>query len=115
MSLPTNFAKGPTEEPHRFFRNLCIEFRNTIKSSKDSSKLEWEMERFLDASKQMNWHHKNTGVYHKDEGEKAALKVWSEFNRYVADIKGNKSTANPQDLLDALNEVERLVNNLKAT
>ena len=74
MALPANFAKGPTEEPHRFFRNVCIHFRKVILSSKDHKALEPEIENFINASKEMNWHVKNSDVYHKDQGEKAVRK-----------------------------------------
>ncbi len=114
-SLPTNFSGSPGEELHRYFRNLCLEFKKAIKTSKDSLELQENMERFIDASKQMDWHKKNTGVYHKDQGAKAADKVWTEFSRYIHDLDSRPGAANPQDLLDALGEVERLVNSLKAT
>jgi hypothetical protein len=45
------------------------------------------MEKFIGESKQMNWHTKNTGVYHKDEGKKLADKVLSEFQRYIGDLE----------------------------
>lgn len=108
MSLPTNFSSPPSEEPHRYFRNLCIEFRKLVLHSKDSLTLQQEMEKFLNASKEMTWERHNTGVYHKDEGEKAAQKVWVEFKRYI-DNHLNSS----QDLLEAISAVEQLINSLK--
>jgi|GEM_PF-1382059 len=114
MPLPANFGKGPTEEPHRFFRNVCIQFRKTILSSKDHKLLEPEIENFINASKEMNWHVKNSDVYHKDPGEKAVQKVLSECDRYYKALISDPSSAIAQDLLDALDEVERLINNFKA-
>ena len=115
MSLPNNFAGAPNEELHRYFRNVCIQMKKTIKNSKDVEELQQEMDRFIDASKQMNWHTKTSGVYHKDDGEKATKKVLSEYIRYVDGLLKNAGTPNAQDLLDALSEVERLIDNLKAT
>ena len=115
MPLPNNFSSSPKEEPHRFFRNICIEFRKTIKTSKDTDKLQEEMERFLNTSKDMNWHHHNGAVYRKDEGEKACDKVWKEFDRYFKALQSQAFKANPQDLLEALGEVERLIHSLKVS
>jgi hypothetical protein len=111
MPLPANFSGSPHEELHRYFRNLCHEFKKMVKTSKKSLELQQQMDQFIDTSKQMDWHHKNTGVYHKEAGDKATNKVWTEFKRYVLNIE----TANPQDLLDAIGEVERLINSLKTT
>ncbi|NNM44003.1 MAG: hypothetical protein HKM07_06635 [Chlamydiae bacterium] len=115
MALPANFSGAPGEELHRYFRNVCNEFKKTIKSSKELEKLNWEMERFIDISKQMNWHQKTSAVFHKDEGAKSTTKVISEFQRYAEDLKTQQKNANPHDLLEALGEVERLIQNLKAT
>lgn len=111
MSLPANFSGFPHEELHRYFRNLCHEFKKAIQTSKDSAELQQYMDQFIDYSKQMDWHKKNTGTYHKEEGEKATNKVWDEFKRYALNLE----KANPQDLLDALTEVERLIKSLKST
>lgn len=115
MSLPSNFSGFPNEELHRDFRNLCKEVIHKIKTSKDPTELEWEMERFVNASKQMNWHHKNGAVFHKEEGDKATHKTYMEFKRYIQNLKGNKEKASAQDLLLAFAEVERLVQNFKTT
>ena len=108
MALPDNFAKGPTEEPHRFFRNVCIHFRKAILSSKDHRALEPEIENFINACKEMHWHAKPTGVYHKDPGEKAAQKVLAECDRYYKTLIEEPYNAVSQDLLDALSELERV-------
>lgn len=114
MPMPANFS-APTEEPHRYFRNLCIEFKKAIHSSKDLNLLQDEMEKFINASKQMNWHHKDSGKYHKDAGEKAAGKVWKEFDRYFRDLSSNPDKANAQDLLEALAVVEGLIQSSRVT
>ena len=115
MELPANFSGAPGEELHRYFRNVCNEFKKTVKSSKELEKLNWEMERFIDISKQMNWHQKPSAVFHKDEGAKATTKVISEFQRYMQSLEAEQKNANPHYLLEALSEVERLIQNLKAT
>lgn len=114
MSLPFNFASPPHQEPHRYFRNLCIEFRKLIHSSKDLEMLEEAMGAFMNASKNMNWHHKDTGVYHKAQGEKVVAKVWTEFDRYIRALKASAET-NPEDLLVALDDVESLIDTFKVS
>ena len=115
MELPVNFAQNPAEEPNRFFRNVCIQFRKAVLSSKDYQMLETEIENFINASKEMNWHVKSSDVYRKDQGEKAVQKVLAECDRYFKTLISNPSSAIAQDLIDALNEVERLIDNYKAT
>jgi hypothetical protein len=113
MSLPANFSGIPGEDAHHYFRNVCIELKKTIKSSKDINQLEQEHERFINACKQMDWRHKNSGIYHKAEGDKAVSKAKAEFERYVGSLKSGDPLANPQDLLDAILEVERLISSFK--
>lgn len=113
MTLPFNFSGAPQEDLYHHFRNVCIEFKKTVKSTKDPSKLELEMDRFINVSSHMNWHHSNSDVYHKDEGEKSNAKILREFRRYIKALQTNSSQANPQDLLDAISEVERLIKSVK--
>jgi len=116
MPLPANFSGPPGEELHRYFRNVCIEFKKMVKTTQDIAELKQEVDRFLDTSRQMNWHHKNTAVYHKDVGDKAVAKVLNEATRYVEALhKNNPKPANSNDLLEALAEVERLILAQKAT
>ncbi len=114
MSLPTNFGK-PGEELHRFFRNTCIEFKKLVHSTRDIDLLQEEMQKFIDVSRQMDWHHKTTGVYHKDEGEKLADKVYAEFKRYIEALQETPEQANPSDLLLTLDLMEQMVNSFKVT
>lgn len=115
MSLPANFSGSPNEDLHRDFRNLCMDIKNKIKTSKDPNELEWEIERFVDASKQMNWHHKSSDVFKKEEGDKTTHKVYMEFKRYVNELKFNKAKASTKDLLDAFSELEKLIQSYKVT
>lgn len=114
MDLPDNFAKEPTEEPHHFFRNVCIHFRKAI-LSKDYRTLELEIENFINASKEMNWHVKHSDIYRKDQGEKAVQKVLSECDRYYRALIDDPYTAVSQDLLDALTELESLIGTYKVS
>jgi len=115
MPLPENFSGNPGEEPHRYFRNALIEFKKVVKSSKDIDQLQIEMERFLNASKQLDWHHKNPQAYRKDEAEKATGKVWTEFKRYIMSLQSNPHKIGPQDLIDAITTVEKMVLSMKVT
>lgn len=108
MALPENFSSQPNGEPHRYFRNLIIEFKKKVQYGADLNELQKDMDNFLDVCKQLDWGHKSSGTYSKPVGEKACQKVWEAFDRYF------KDQARPQDLIDALTEVERLVNNFKA-
>ncbi len=113
-SLPVNFSGAPSEELHHHFRNICIEFQKTIKQSTDIRALDEQIDRFIDTSKQINWHHRNSGVYHKDEGAKACERVCSEYMRYRTGLQKDQGV-NPQDLIDALLGVEQLLRGSKAT
>ncbi len=112
MPLPANFSSSPGEEPWRDFRNLCIQFKKLIKSSDDSEELQRMMEQFINDSRAMSWHHKTSGHYHKDVAEKMTGRVFSEFKRYIAALQ-NPGNANRQNLLDAITEVEKYIDNLR--
>ena len=115
MELPRNFESAPGQEPHRAFRNLCIEFKKILKSSKKVAELNRVMEKFIDEGKQMNWHAKTTGVYHKDEGKKLTEKVLSEYQRYVKDLEPYLNRADPSPVIEALILLEQFVSNFKVT
>lgn len=115
MPLPTNYGHSPGEEPHRSFRNTCIAFRKILKLSKNADELEQLMGRFIEESKQMEWHRKKSDVYHKDEGEKLADKLFSEFHRYAAALRSNPEQANPHDVLTALDLMEQYIKSFKVT
>ena len=113
MALPSNFATPPGEDANHYFRNVCIEFEKTIRETENRKQLEMEMQRFIEIAKQMDWQHKTSGVYHKDEGEKAVDKVWKEFQRYIHQLRKHSPGAHKQDLLDALAAVKQLILNKK--
>lgn len=114
MSLPANYGM-PGEELHRTFRNTCIEFKKLIKSTKNPKQLEEQLQKFIEESKAMNWHPKNTGVYHKQEGEKLVDKVYAEFKRYRDDLEPLLNKADPTDLLNALDLMEQYIKSFKVT
>lgn len=109
MPLPSNFSSAPKEEIHHHFRNVCIEFRKTVSSSKNIDKLEEQMDRFNNVSREITWPRTQSDVYHKEEGDKAIQKVMSEYQRYAKNLKGNSNSADSKDLIKALNDLEQLV------
>jgi hypothetical protein len=115
MPLPANFESPPGKELHRVFRNTCIEFKKLIHSSKTIPELEQMMQKFIDICKEMDWHKKNTGVYHKSEGAKLADKIFSEFKRYRQDLEPYLNRANPADLIQALELMEQFIDSYKVT
>jgi len=115
MSLPANFAKAPDEGPHRFFRNVCLHFKKVVQTTKDYKQLELEIENFINASKEMNWHVKTGDVYRKNAGEKAVQKVLSECDRYYQTLLSDPNSARAQDLLDALSNLEQLIDNFQVS
>ncbi len=115
MPLPTPYEHPPGEEPHRAFRNTCIAFKKSLKSSKNADELEQLMQRFIEESKHMDWHHKNTAVYHKDEGDKLANKIFTEFERYISALRMGPDQAEPADVLTALDLMEQYIKSFKVT
>jgi hypothetical protein len=117
MSLSSQaqgFSGFPEEDLTRHYRNILIQFKKTIKSSKNIDELNAEMEHFINASRRVTWPHHTSGVFQKDEAEKAVGKVVTEFERYRAALKKNPSRqATYQDLLDALLIVESMLDRIK--
>ncbi len=109
MALPESYSASPGEEPHHYFRNVCIEFRKAVVEKRSLDDLDRKMEKFINASKQMEWKHPKSGTYRKDEGVKAAEKVWKEFKRFHENTDG----ATEQDLVEAIMDMERLIDSLE--
>ncbi|NGX44147.1 MAG: hypothetical protein K1060chlam3_00311 [Candidatus Anoxychlamydiales bacterium] len=110
MSLPSSFSSNPDQDPHKYFKNLIIDFKKEVKRDVDYEALEEKMSMIINASKEMQYidNHKKD-VYHKPETKKALEKLFSEFDRYILTIQKNPSKANAQDLLDAIAIVETLI------
>ena len=103
----------PEEEMTRRYRNILLQFKKTIKSSKNIDELKSEMEHFMNANRKVSWPHHTSGIFHKDEPEKAIGKVMTEFQRYVLDLQNDPPQASHQDLLEALLIVESMLDRLK--
>jgi hypothetical protein len=117
MSLSSKaqgFSGFPEESLTRHYRNILLQFKKTIKSSKNIDELKSGMEHFINASHRVTWPHHTSGVFQKDEAEKAVGKVVTEFERYVAVLQKNPSQPAPyQDLLDSLLIVESMLDRIK--
>ena len=107
--VPVNFSTSPGQSPHKYFFNLCLQFKKKLKSIKDVDVLEDEMQSLINASKELKWIEPKHHVYKKNEGEKILDKIFSEFKRYSKDLRDNSKKANPQDLTYALDELQDLI------
>ena len=110
--LNPQYPGFPEKSLVRHFRNTLLQFKKVVQSSKNIDELNSEMERFLSASRKVEWPHHTSGVFHKDEAEKAVDKVVAEFRRYTKDLKLHKPHSH-QDLLDSLLIVEKMIGRLK--
>lgn len=113
MSLPPSFSGLPVEEQCHYYRNVCLEFEKAIKANKDIAVLQQEMERFLNASREVQWPHHTDGVYHKDVIEKAVQKVVTEFQRFIHTKETEPKKAQHEDLLNALQLLKGQIDQLK--
>lgn len=107
--LPSSYMIKPGQDPHKYFRNLCIEFIKLLKRSKDVELLQIEMEKLFNASKDLTWKEDHNKPLKQEVGEKALAKVWHEFKVYIGQLISGKEGYNFQDLIDALNEVEVMI------
>ena len=108
-NIPYNFSSNPDINLHKYFKNLILEFQKMVESSKDTDVLQFEMEKVLNASKQMKWKMKKKEVYSKDEVEKIMKKLFNEFDRYISDLLYRPSDANNIYLLEILKKVQGLI------
>jgi hypothetical protein len=104
MSLP------PDDSRH--FRNTCIEIKKNLRNTKDVNKLQDNLERFVTACHHVHWPHETSSVFHVEENERLTQKFIAEFERYINDLAANRP-ANPQNTLDALDNVETVIDQLK--
>lgn len=112
-ALPSSFSMPPGQDPHKYFHNLLIEFKKLLKRSKEIAALQIEMEKLLNASKDMSWKSHRDKTFKKEIGEKACAKVWSEFKRYLAALEKKLPSTNYQDLIDAIEDLETLLENFE--
>lgn len=113
MSLPANFAGCPKEEIHHLCRKAASDLKKILKTSKDTTELRMEMERYMSLIKNLDWHRKPSDVYRKDDAEKSAQRMVKEFDRYVTDLQSNKD-ANSQDVINSIQIMEKLIDNSQA-
>lgn len=108
--LPSSFSSLPDQDPHKYFKNLLIDFKKEIKGAVDLDPLQEKMQTLINASKEMSYKdtHKK-GVFHLPETQKAISKIWTEFDRYILTYQKEPQKANAQDLLDAITLVESLL------
>ncbi len=109
MDIPANFAMNPSETPHHYFKNLCLNFKKTIQQSKNPENLEFQMESMINASKELNWKKETTDKWKKESPEKIMNKVFNEFKRYINDLQKTPNEANYQLLLDSLEELNNFL------
>ena len=110
MSLPPSFSSKPSQDPHKYFRNLLIAFKEEVNAEADQEELEQKMQFLINASKEMKYNdnHKKD-VYHKTETEKALTRLFNEFDKYIMLLKNQPSKANRQNLLNSIAAVENLI------
>lgn len=110
MDIPSSFSSNPDRDPHKYFKNLLIDFKKEIASAVDVDALQDKMQTIINASKQMYYTDpKSKSIFHKPETKKTLDKVFNEFDRYILTIQKNPSKANAQDLLDSIYLVESLL------
>lgn len=110
MTLPSSFSSNPDQDPHKYFKNLIIDFKKEIKGAVDTDALQEKMSTLINASKELIYKdtHKKD-IFHKPETKKAIEKIWTEFDRYILTIQKEPSKANAQDLLEAIAIVETYI------
>jgi len=106
--VPVNFSTNPSQSPHKYFYNLCLQFKKKLQSINDADILEDEMQSIINAGRQLTWKEPKHHVYKKNEGEKILDRIFSEFQRYIKSLR-EKRKGNFQDLLDALNQLLDLI------
>lgn len=113
MSLPPSYSGMPGEGQYHYYRNLCQELKKVIHASKEPEVLKQEVEKFINASRQVQWPHEPSETYHGDKSEKAVQKVVNEFLRYIKDLETEPGKAQYEDLLNSILILETQLDQLK--
>lgn len=108
MLLPANFSGVPQEQLHHHFRNVCLDFKKTLKTSKDVIEIQMQLDKFYNLCRHMDWHEKNSDVFHKNSAEKAINKVMRDCGRYIQELEGEQSSISAQDIINDITTVENL-------
>ena len=103
--LPPSFSSPPGENNLHYFRNACLGFKKVLLHSKDQNHLEMEMEKILNASREIKWHSEKKEIWKKDDAEKLLAHLFREFKRYIESLQKTPDTANAEDLLISLEEI----------
>ena len=111
--IPKSFSSSPGQSLHKYFLNLCIEFRKELEEKKELKVLQEKMINIINAAKDMDFLKKRSDVWGKEETDKGMRRFLDEFKRYVSDVESDVEKADEKDLLKALEEVERLVKSLE--
>lgn len=110
VDLPSSFSSMPDQDPHKYFKNLLLDFKKEIEGAVDIEVLQEKMQGIINASKEMKYHDNHPkSVYHKPATTKALSRIWKEFDRYIYTAQNNPDQANSQSLLDAIAIVESLL------
>jgi Skp family chaperone for outer membrane proteins len=107
--VPKSFSCPPGQSLHKYFSNLCIEFRKILEEKGNLEVLQKKMVEIINAAKEMDFLKKRSDVWGKEETDKGMRRLLDEFKRYVRDVESNVERADEKDLLKALEEVERLI------
>jgi len=114
-NIPCNFSRPTGQELHHYFRNLCLEFKKTLHNTKDVETLQVEMDKIINACKDLKWKEPKHDIWKKTEGEKAILKLFAEFKRYIKDLRCEPEKVSSQYVLTALDEIIKLIESQKVT
>ncbi len=104
MNLPKNFCAKPGESNHKYYLNLCYDFKKKIENTRDPSDLEEEMQTLINASRDLDWRESKHTVYKKSESEKIFSHFIKELARYTTNLREGHLPAS-QDLIDSLDEL----------
>lgn len=107
--IPKNFSSATGQENHKYFFNLIVEFKKLLESSRDIDMLQIQMEKFLNAAKDMNFKKEKKEIFKKDEAEKIISRIWNEFKRYLEYLLKKEKQTNLQDLLDEMEKLKKMV------
>ena len=108
--LPANYGGMPGQSLHKYFFNLCHEFKKILLSNKNPKELETKMIEFINASKEMQWKEKKHEQYKKPLGLKAVDRFYGELRRYLLQLsKPTSMDPEVEDVVEALDEIIRLI------
>ncbi len=102
----------PGESLHKYYLNLCYDFKKKIETTRDPSELEERMVTLINASRDLDWRETKHSKYKKPEAEKIFNHFINELARYTTNLREGHKTET-QDLLDSLDELILLLESRK--